>query len=181
MSTDRDLLKMFIDERNRLIEKLDRKEIGKEEFILENMRIIDTYSMKPYPEIENSEQGLYNYHYYNILAKHHNNKAVACRNDRRGRKRRKLEFGRRDNYYREKDKVIMELLKITEDENIDAYFIDIDSKRLRNGLMEIVLKDVDKAILHSLDEDIYRYLKRRGVFREGMKRSIIHDYVNKPY
>lgn len=181
MITDQKRLKLFMETRNELIERLDRKEITKEDFIRKNIQCIEHHGMKPYVKIENIDQGLYNYHYYNLLAKHHNNIAIACRKDRRGRKKQKLEFNRRDNYYRQKDQVIFQILELVDDGEIEAYFIQLDSKRLGNELIEIVLKNYDKAILHSLDRKIYQYLKKRRHFTEGLRRSKIHDYVNKPY
>lgn len=181
MKSDRDRLASFIERRCVLIERLDAKQIDKDQFIQLNYDMISEEDMRPYLKVDQIDKALYNYHYYNILAKYHNHVAIACRPDRRGRKRQKEAFHRRDNYYREKDKVIFCLLDLLRDEKIEAYPITIDSKRLNNALFEIVLPEREKCVLHSKDLKIRAWLKEHGVFDEMPRRSVIHDYVNRPY
>jgi len=64
---------------------------------------------------------------------------------------------------------------------MEAYYIDMQSERLRGKLYEIYIKNYEKAILHSMDEEIKNILIKNNVFSEDIRKSVIDDYVNQGY
>ena len=133
--------------------------------------------MKSFLKLDTVEKGIYNYQYYNILAKYHNYAA----NEYKGKNKKKYSFelNKANNYYSEKDKTTMEILKLLKFENIESYYITMFSNRLKNNIFEIVLLDYEKAIFHSMNEKILKELKNNGVFSNIEKKSKIDSYVNK--
>ena len=64
---------------------------------------------------------------------------------------------------------------------MEAYFIKVESKYLKDKLYEIVLLDYDEAIFHSKSLWLLNILKEKGVFIEGKKKSLIDEYINERY
>ncbi|HSH35002.1 DUF6648 family protein, partial [Schnuerera sp.] len=81
----------------------------------------------------------------------------------------------------EKDKATLQLLRFLEFKNVEAYFIQVESKFLRDKLYEIVLLDYKEAIFHSKSIWLLGILKEEGVFIEGKKKSLIDEYINERY
>lgn len=176
MKSENELLDLFMEKRNSIIDRLDRKEITKEEFLEENYFLLNRLSMKPFLKIDNISKGIYNYQYYNILAKYHGNLANDYKN--RDKKKYKKEINKINNYYYEKDKIIIKILDIDNYENIESYYIKMHSTRLNNNLFEIVITNREKAIFHSMNIEILKKLKENKVFIEETKLSKIDEYVN---
>ncbi|HOT22183.1 MAG TPA: hypothetical protein PLD67_06390 [Sedimentibacter sp.] len=86
-----------------------------------------------------------------------------------------------DFYYNEKDKTIFRLLRFLQFENIESYFIKMESSLLEGKLYEIVLKDFEYAVLHSKSLWLLDVLKKEKVFTEKRKKSVIDYYVNQRY
>ena len=124
-------------------------------------------NIKPFRKIDSVEKGLFNYQYYNALAK--DAMTVAGRHD--------SEAGF---YYREKDKATLSILRLLDYQNVSAYYIKVRSSYLKGKIYEIVLKDYN-TIMHSKNNFILESLKQAGVFLEGMRISIIDGYINQKY
>ena len=178
MNCEKSRLKSFIEERNQVIQGLENSEYDKEKFLEKNLKIVNTHHMSPFLEIKTLEQGLYNYHYYNCLAKKYCQLARNCKNNKKGLKRRREEENRRNNYYYEKDKVISRILDLVEGHRLKAYYIKCYSRRLKGSLIEIVIEDVDYAVFHSLNPNIVRKLEKKGIVVESEQESIIDEYIN---
>ncbi|QEK12761.1 hypothetical protein FQB35_10705 [Crassaminicella thermophila] len=84
-------------------------------------------------------------------------------------------------YYRQKDKTTLKLLEYLDFYNVEAYFVKVKSKLLKDKLFEIVLLDYDNVILHSISHWLLERLKEEGVFIEGKRKSIIDKYINERY
>lgn len=175
MTTEKEIIENFIYHRDRLIEKLDSGDLDKRSFLDENAKLIQNLSMKPFSPIDSIEKGLYNYHYYNVLAKKYNDLG----NMTRGRKQ-KYNYNKRDNYYCEKDKSLKAMLTIKDYKNTRAYYIKLHSIRLKNCIFEVVFTDQKYAIFHSKNLKILQDLKEKSVFMEKPEKSLIDTYVNKP-
>ena len=52
---------------------------------------------------------------------------------------------------------------------------------MRDNLFEIVLKDYEKMIFHTINENIKKHLIDNNVFEPIKKKSLIDSYVNKGY
>lgn len=137
--------------------------------------------MKPFLRIDSYEMGMYNYQYYNVLAKYYNMLANEVKNTRKHGRYYNYYYNKGNNYYQEKDKATIALLEFLDYKGVEAYFINMNSKSLQNELFEVVLLNYDEAIFHSKSIRLLETLKKKGVFKKGLKDSIIDGYINEKY
>lgn len=172
---------LFFEEREALIYMFSKGDISKKEFIEEHYYFIKRLNLKPFKRIDSFEKGIYNYQYYNAVAKYNK----LCAKDKKlAEKHPELIKGLIENVktaYREKDDSIRKLLRFLQYENMEAYFIKSKSDYLDNKLFEVVLNDYEGVIFHSINAGLREELKREGVFQEVRKKSRIDEYVNKKY
>ncbi len=173
--------KKFFERRSSLIGQFSEGKITKRQLLEYNHDLVKRTHMKPFLRIDNYEMGMYNYQYYNVLAKYYNMLANEVKNTRRHARYYNYYFNKGNNYYQEKDKATISLLEFLEFKGVDAYFINVNSKSLQDELFEIVLLDYDEAIFHSKAIWLLDILMEKGVFREGLKDSIIDGYINEKY
>jgi hypothetical protein len=83
-------------------------------------------------------------------------------------------------YYGKKDRATMRVLELKDFKGVNAYFIKVKSKELKNKLIEIVLDDYN-MILHSTSEALVNRLREERVFQDSVKRSLIDEYINNRY
>jgi len=86
-----------------------------------------------------------------------------------------------DRLYKMKEQVTLEILKVYVRGPVEAYYIPMQSKSLGGRLFEIHFKDLDKVILHSMDPRVLKVLKKKGVFDENVRKSLIESYINSLY
>ena len=172
----------FFSNRNALIYLFKKGDISKKEFIEEQHAFIVRLGLKPFVHrIDSFEKGIYNYQYYNVMAKYAHmkskeSKIVEKHPDVAERYKNKTAY-----YYRKKDETVLKLLRFIDYQNVEAYFIKVKSVALKDRLFEIVLKDYDNTILHSINNGVREELKRENVFSEIPQKSIIEKYVNERY
>lgn len=177
---DKKVLEIFFSKRNDLIDRLEDNKLNKKDFLLENYLLIDNLNMKPFQNLNSIEKCMYNYQYYNVMAKYYRVKINNALNSKKQKKTVEVNKSKINNYYIEKDKVILALLELVENENIIAYPLIINSSRI-NNLIEIVILNFERAILHSVNADVVDKLKQKGVFDEIPRLSKIDNYVNSGY
>ncbi len=169
----------FITERNRLIDCLESKELSKSDYIEQNYKKFVDGISEPSTDIQNLDEGLIAYHYYNILAK----KLIMEGNDAYFRDpfyAKKCHFEAYSNYTK-KDRVTMAIMDILGYKDIEAYFVKLESENLNESLYEIVALNYFRVIFHSKDTRLLNRLRDKGVFCEGIKNSKIDDYINTRY
>ena len=153
--------------RQALIDQYIRGDMTKSEYLNKNLDAVLSLNIRPFKIIDSVEKGLFNYQYYNALAKEAG-----------------IEAGRHTGdvalYYREKDKATMSILKLLDYENVSAYFIRVRSKYLKGKIFEILLSDYN-AIMHSKNKYLLENLKKAGVFKDGTHVSLIDGYINQKY
>ncbi len=170
-------LQKYFAYRQSLINQYIKGDMNKEEYLDANMDAVLSLRDKPFKNVDTVEKGLFNYQYYNAMAK-------ACRMDAKYAKNKENHtlYNEKINYfYGSKDSSTMRILNLLDFKNVEAYFIKVRSKYLRGRLFEIVLKDYDNMILHSQNEAILNRLREYGVFKEGSKKSLIDYYINSKY
>ncbi len=138
-------------------------------------------NLRPFLRIDNYEMGMYNYQYYNVLAKYFTMLANDVKDTRKHQRYYNYYYNKGNNYYHEKDKAALDILEFLQYKGIEAYFINMESKSLNGKLFEIVLLDYKEAIFHSKSIPLLKKLKENGVFKEGQKTSIIDGYINETY
>lgn len=167
------LLNKFIGMRNKLIDELDCGKIDKKKFLFENYMLLTRLNIKPFAQANTIEKCVYNYQYYNILAKYA--KAFPMKKSQKG------SFNEVNHYYNEKDKTILSLLQNKNVGRVLAYPIKLNSLSLNNRLIEIILLDHEKLILHSKSEEIKKMLIDNNSYENKPRLSVINSYVNNSY
>lgn len=174
-------IESFFENRDRLIKSHMNGEIDKKTFLELNHNYMIDNKIKPFITIDSFEKGMYNYQFYNIMAKYNK---MMCQEIRQSGKHIEFYTKYLDNvkyYYDEKDKTIFRLLRYLKYKNVEAYFISMESTALDGKLYEIVLKDYEFAVLHSCCEWVLSVLKKENVFLNEIQKSVIDYYVNKSY
>jgi len=171
----------FFEHRDMLIIQHMNGDINKKEFLELNYKYMLEKNIKPFQRIDSFEKGMYNYQYYNMMAKYH--RMIAQDIKDRGKH---ISFyikylEEADYYYNEKDKTTFRLLRFLHYENVEAYFIKMESANLEGRLYEIVLNDYEYAVLHSKCLWLLDVLKKENVFSDKKKKSVIDYYVNSKY
>ena len=172
-------LETFNKWRKESIDLLTEKKICKNEFLNINYEYLVKLDLKPFSNISTVLEAVYNYQYYNIMAKRSNQMALNLISKKK--KRYKQEINNRENYYYLKDIATEKLLELIDYIDIEAYYIKLKSKRLTGEIFEIYLKDYDKLILHSKNKSLLKKLQDKKCFLEEAKVSMIDSYVNKSY
>lgn len=162
--------------RQGLIDQYIKGDMTKREYLNRNFDAVLALNIKPFKNVDSVDKGLFNYQYYNAMAKEAHMDAYHT-SDR--------EIGRIYNekcsyFYFKKDRATMRVLELKDFNGVKAYFIKVRSKGLKNKLFEIVLDDYN-MILHSTNPAILNRLKEERVFEEGVKRSLIDGYINQKY
>jgi len=171
----------FFENRSSLILQYKNGDISKRDFLEYNFELVRKLNLKPFLKVDSFEKGMYNYHYYNVLAKYFTSIAKEIRNTKKHQKYYIYNLNKGNNYYHEKDKSALSLMKFLEYESVEAYYINCESKSLKGKLYEIVLLDYKEAIFHSKALWLLDILKEEGVFIEGRKNSLIDEYINAKY
>lgn len=171
------MMEKFFKNRDELIDDFTHGHMSKTEFVEQNYAFIMSLNFNPFVgTLTDYKQCIYNYQYYNILAKYANLQAQELENyDPKASEQFKVE---EFEYYKFKDQATLSLLELTNYENVEAYYMNMNSKRLDGQLYEIVFKDYYRAIFHSMNPLILKKLRDKNVFSRVYKDSIIHTYVN---
>lgn len=175
------MFETFFDRRSSLIIQFKNGEITKREFLEYNYDIVRKMSAKPFLKVDSFERGMYNYQYYNVLAKYFTTMAKEIKNTKKHQRYYSYYLNKGNNYYHEKDKAAVSLLKFLEFKGVEAYFVNCKSKSLEGKLYEVVLVDYEEAIFHSKALWFLDVLRESGVFTEEMRISIIDGYINGTY
>ncbi len=181
MINEVDKLKAFEAFRKESIDLLDQSIYDKDSFLDANISYIMKLDLKPFTDIKTIDQAIYNYQYYNLLAKKANSEAIKIIHNPKKKKLYTRLINDRENYYYLKDKATINLLEIIDYKDVESYFIRLKSKRLMGEIFEIHIKSIDKAILHSKNKDILDKLRQNDCFDDECRPSIIDSYVNKSY
>ena len=175
------LFETFFENRSSLIVQYQNGDLTKREFLEYNYDIVRRANLKPFLKVDSYEKGMYNYQYYNVLAKYYTMLAKEIKNTKKHQKYYVYYLNKGNNYYHEKDKAALALLRFLEFKDVEAYYVKVESRLLKDKLYEIVLLDYKEAIFHSKAQWLLDILKTEGVFIEGKKVSLIDEYINAKY
>ncbi len=168
----------FLQHRQSLIDQYVKGDMTKDEFIEANYTYINSSDMQPFKKVDNEKKAIFNYQYYNVIAKYYQKRA----HDHNSRHEARQEFTELANhFYNKKDQVTEKLLKLLDFKGVEAYFVRVKSPNLKKKLFEIVLKDYDNLILHSKNEVILNMLIRENVFSNELRESLVDNYINQKY
>jgi hypothetical protein len=168
-------ISLLCEKRRALIHELERGNLNKEHFILENYEMLKSIKYVDLA-VNTVDEGILKYHYFNTMAKMKMLAAdeVEYRDPEGCKTLREAAY----ELYTKKERITLGLIELKGFQNISAYYIDLNSKALCGQVFEIVIRDLDYAILHSRDRKVLFKLKSAGCFEDCVKPSLIHDYVN---
>ncbi|MDR1560556.1 MAG: hypothetical protein LBS84_12865, partial [Clostridiales bacterium] len=133
--------------RQGLIDQYVKGDMTKREYLSRNLEAVLALREQPFSIVDSLEKGLFNYQYFNALAK-------ECKN---------TDPAKTDYYYSKKDRATMNVLRILDFREVDSYFIRVRSPQLRGRLFEMIIQEY-QMILHSASMEILERLRREGVF-----------------
>lgn len=171
-------IQKYFQYRQSLIDQYLKGDMTKREYLQMNYNAVVHNDIGPFRYMDTVEKCLYNYQYYNALAKEMKSESTRYGIDYDAKNDYKSQS---DYFYSKKDRSTMKVLKILDYRGVEAYFIKVKSKFLKGRLYEIVCKDCYGMILHSTNELILKSLREEGVFSEGTRISLIDGYVNQRY
>ncbi len=171
----------FFKHRDWLIIQYKNGDMSKKEFLEANFSSVQEMNVDPFERVNSYEKGMYNYQYYNVLAKYYNMLSTEFKDDVKLEKKYNEYKEKTNFYYGKKDQATLQLLKCLRFKDIEGYFIKAESKFLNNKLYEIVLKNYEFAILHSKSRWLLRVLREERVFVEAKRISLIDGYINEKY
>ncbi len=163
--------------RQSLIDQYIKGDMTKREYLQKNYRAVVYGNIGPFTNMDTVEKALFNYQYYNALAKEQ--KSISTTKDMDYELKR--EYLEQSNfYYHKKDRATLAVLRMLDYQGTEAYFVKVHSKYLKGRLFEIVIQE-EASILHSTSLRVLQCLREEGVFREESRKSLIDDYVNCRY
>lgn len=163
--------------RQNLIDQYLKGDMSKKEYLQKNYDAVIYGDIGPFTNMDTVEKALFNYQYYNALAKEMKSTSTVSDMEFELKK----DYQEQSNYYyNKKDKATMAALRLIDFRNVEAYFVKVRSKYLKGKLIEIVLQEED-VILHTTSTVILNRLRDEFVFTEGSRKSLIDEYVNHRY
>ncbi len=175
------LFETFFENRSALIRQYENGDITKREFLEYNYDFVISMNVKPFLKVDSYEKGMFNYQYYNVIAKYFRMLSMEMKNSRKHQRQSAHYLNMGNNYYHEKDKAAIAVLKLIEFKGVESYYVKCESKFLKDKLYEIVLLDYKEAIFHSKAIWMLEILKAENVFSEKRRISIIDEYINATY
>ncbi|MFP4698520.1 MAG: DUF6648 family protein [Eubacteriales bacterium] len=176
---NKDKYDLFFEHRENLIFQYKKGDLTKDEFIEENYNYIISMDAKPFKKIDYMNKAIFNYQYYNALAKYYQKKAHYLPNH--NLKQKQIFFDNTNYYYKKKDNTTIQTLKLIDYKNVRAYCVKVKSSNLKNKLFEIVFDDYENLIFHSTSPFIKERLIEEGVFQNTKKTSVIDSYINQKF
>ncbi len=163
--------------RQSLIDQYAKGDMTKREYLRRNYEAVVYGEIGPFRNMDTVEKALFNYQYYNALAKE--NKTISTSRDMDYELKRDY-LEKSNYYYNKKDRATLTALRMLDYQGVQAYFVKVRSKYLKGRLYEIVIEE-ENIILHSTSPLILKCLREEGVFHEESRKSVIDEYVNRRY
>lgn len=170
-------LQRYFRYRQSLIEQYEKGDMTKSEYLIENFNAVVSLGIKPFKNIDTVDKALFNYQYYNAMAKEVKMQSRAIKFS----EQEKLYTEQLNYYYNKKEYATLKVLELLDYKNVEAYFIKVRSKYLKGKLFEIIIKDYENMILHCSSDLVLKRLREEFVFDENIKKSLIDDYINQKY
>ncbi|MBR1444907.1 MAG: hypothetical protein IJ583_15415 [Firmicutes bacterium] len=169
-------LQKYFAYRQSLIDQYIKGDMTKSEYLRENFNAVLSLDIKPFNNIDTVDKGLFNYQYYNAMAKDAKMQRHHCCD----REKLFLLDEKVDYYYSKKDKATLKVLELLDYRNVEAYYIKTKSKYLHGKLFELTLEN-NYMILHSTNTLILNRLIEERVFLPEVRVSLIDGYINQRY
>jgi hypothetical protein len=168
-------MEIILSKRLEFIEQLEKGLLDKEAFITLNYELVKSLGHVT-TTIKSLEEGVVKYHYFNAMAKMKMLEAdqVVFQNERQFQTLQEEAFS----LYVKKDRITLQMLELEGFNQIDAYYINMNSKTLEGQIYEIKFNSLEKVVLHSRDRKILYKLRTSGCFHEEQMASVVDTYIN---
>lgn len=175
------IFEKFFKQRESLIQQFKKGDMTKKEYIEESYSYIQVMNITPFKRVDNFNKAIYNYQYYNMMAKYCFLKAREIKRYDKHPEIHEKYMDRVNYYYHKKDQTTLRAVEILDYFDVEAYYIKVTSDYLKDRLFEIIFKDYKDIILHSKSQWLQNRLEEEGVFKEGIRKSLIENYINEKY
>ncbi|MCC5909953.1 MAG: hypothetical protein JJT76_05900 [Clostridiaceae bacterium] len=175
------IFEKFFNQRESLIQQFKKGDITKKEYIEESYYYIKRMNIKPFRQVDNFNKAIFNYQYYNMMAKYCYLKAKEIRKYDKHPEIHKEYLDKVNNYYHKKDKTTLKAVELLDFYDVEVYYIKVTSSHLKDNLFEIIFKNHKDVILHSQSQWLLERFKDEGVFIDGVRKSLIENYINQRY
>lgn len=180
-SNKKGLFERFFENRSFLIAQLENGDLTKSQFLRENFEYLERIGAKPFLRVDSMEKGMFNYQYFNIMAKYYRSVSEEIFRKNKHPKYALSLRQKSDDMYHKKNLSILQMLRLKDYRNVDAYFIHAKSSKLNGHLFEVVFYDVPQAIFHSTANWLLDHLREHDCFLAGKYKSLIDHYINEKY
>lgn len=156
-----------------LLEQLEAGKIDKREFLKKSHEMFLGLNCREPDKITLVLHGVFYYYYFNTMAKAHmmqSKSFCGCH-----------QATISNEYYEIKESVLRKLITLFKDKELQAYYVNTGSAKLKHKLVELVAPDYEKLVFHTLDCKTIACLKRRGILDTEQRDSLISDYINTKY
>ena len=171
----------FFNHRGGLIQQFKKGDISKKEYIVAGYAYIHQENLKPFKNIDSFQKAMYNYQYFNTMAKYYYLKSNEIKHYAKHPELHKEFLEKVDFYYRKKDQSTIKAIELLDYYGVEAYYIQVQSSYLKKKLYEVQFYDYPDYILHSTSEWLLKRLKEEGIFQDEVRKSLIANYVNEKY
>ncbi|WP_026478736.1 DUF6648 family protein [Alkaliphilus transvaalensis] len=175
------IFQKFFKARESLIEQFQKGDLSKKEYIEEGFYDIQRLEIKPFKIVDSFEKAIFNYQYYNTMAKYYYLQSNQIKKYGKHMEKYKEYLQKVDDFYYKKDRSTMKAIELLDFYGVEAYYIQVSSTYLKKKLFEIIFLDHKDVILHSTSQWLLERLQREGLFKEGVRKSLIANYVNEKY
>ncbi|RQD69753.1 MAG: hypothetical protein D5S00_05825 [Tindallia sp. MSAO_Bac2] len=175
------LFDKFFEQRESLIFQYKKGDLSKREYIEESHAYLIKQEIKPFKNVDSFEKAVFNYQYYNIMAKFFHMKSEILRNSAKHPELSVQYQEKRDKHYHLKDRMTWKAAKIKDFYDLEAYYIKVSSSQLKKVLFEVIFVEHPSFVFHSKSRWLRERLQQEGVFSDQTRRSVIENYVNEKY
>ncbi|SFH56904.1 hypothetical protein SAMN05192551_101565 [Tindallia magadiensis] len=175
------IFEKFFAQRESLIFQYKKGDLNKREYIEESHAYLVNQDVKPFKNVDAFEKAVFNYQYYNIMAKYFHMKSETLKTSAKHPELAKQYSEKRDKHYHLKDKMTLRAVELKDYYDLEAYYIKVSSVQLKKVLYEIIFHEHPDVVFHSKSRWLRERLEREGVFSNTTKRSVIEQYVNEKY
>ena len=147
------LFERFFDHRSSLIIQFGNGDLSKREFLEQNFDLVRKTNLKPFLRVDSYEKGMFNYQYYNVLAKYYRMlakeiKVLQIENEINELVRKQVSEFQKDYYLKEQMRAIQKELGEDEgtDFEVDEYMRKISEARMPKEVKEKAEKEINKLL-----------------------------------
>lgn len=128
------IFEKFFKQRKSLIQQFKKGDMTKKEYIEESYDYIRHMNITPFKRVDNFNKAIYNYQYYNMMAKYCFLRAREIKRYEKHPEIYKKYIDKVNYYYYKKDQTTLKAIELLDYFDVEAYYIKVTSDYLKNKL-----------------------------------------------